>query len=175
MDVSVMGTPRELFDGLYEQYFPRVYAYFSLCFGSDAAEDLAQATFLKLWGFLRQPGRKLPDHFQAWIFRVAVNVKNDYLRKKQRSPQQVEYEEAGRGQILEMEHRTVESLSVEMAFSRLRPGERELLLFKQAGLTSEELGKIYEISPSAVRSRLSAARTHFKSVLREYGVMCDED
>ena len=169
-----MGTPRELFDGLYEQYFPRVYAYFSLCFGSDAAEDLAQATFLKLWGFLRQPGRKLPDHFRAWIFRVAVNVKNDYLRKKQRSPQQVEYEEAGTNSGNGAPDSGI-PVRRNGIFQALRPGERELLLFKQAGLTSEELGKIYEISPSAVRSRLSAARTHFKSVLREYGVMCDED
>ncbi len=136
-----METPQELFDELYGQYFSRVYAYFSICFGSDTAEDLAQATFLKLWDFLRRPGHRLPDHFRAWIFRVAVNVKNDYLRKKQRTPQQIEYEEAGQGQVIEMEHRTMESLSVEMALSRLRPGERELLLFKHAGLTSEELGK----------------------------------
>lgn len=169
-----MDTPREKFDSLYEQYFPRVYAYFSICFGSDTAEDLAQATFLKLWDFLRRPNQRLPDHFRAWIFRVAVNVKNDFLRKKQRTPQRMEYEEARQGQSLEMEPQTVESISVEQALSRLHPGEREILLFKHAGLTSEELGRIYEISPSAVRSRLSVARAHFQRILKEYGVMCND-
>ena len=86
----------------------------------------------------------------------------------------MEYEEARQGQSLEMEPQTVESISVEQALSRLHPGEREILLSKHAGLTSEELGRIYEISPSAVRSRLSVARAHFQRILKEYGVMCND-
>lgn len=171
MVVSLMETPRERFDDLYQQYFPKVYSYFSICFGADTAQDLSQITFLKVWDFLRQPHKKLPDHFRAWIFRVAVNVKNDYLRKKQRIPQQLEYEETYSGQGREMESQTVESLLVEQTLSKLHPGERELLLFKHAGLTSEEIGRIYGISPSTVRSRMSIARTHFQKNLEEYGVI----
>ncbi len=128
MVVSLMETPRERFDDLYQQYFPKVYSYFSICFGADTAQDLSQITFLKVWDFLRQPHKKLPDHFRAWIFRVAVNVKNDYLRKKQRIPQQLEYEETYSGQGREMESQTVESLLVEQTLSKLHPGERTVVV-----------------------------------------------
>ena len=167
-----MQSP-ELFDSLYDRYFSRVFAYFSVCFGSDTAEDLAQTVFLKLWHFLRRPGRVLPDNFKAFIFRVAVNVKNDYLRQKQRSPLSVEYDEERKTQVVELEPGMLDSMSVELALSRLRTEERDVLLLKNAGLNSGEIAKIYGISSSAVRSRLSAARAHFQKILVQYGVKCD--
>jgi DNA-directed RNA polymerase specialized sigma24 family protein len=51
------------FNGIYEQFARKVYAYFSSGFGPDVAEDLSQQTFLMsgaIWkaipGLRRTPG-----------------------------------------------------------------------------------------------------------------------
>ena len=40
----------ELFNQIYEKYYKSIVSYFSRRFDSDEAEDLAQITFMKLWG-----------------------------------------------------------------------------------------------------------------------------
>lgn len=42
----------ELFNQIYEKYYKSIVSYFSRRFDSDEAEDLAQITFMKLWGYL---------------------------------------------------------------------------------------------------------------------------
>lgn len=48
----------------------------------DQAEDLAQETFLKVYGRLDQFDSS--RRFGPWLFRVGVNVTLDYLRRKKR-------------------------------------------------------------------------------------------
>ena len=43
----------ELFNQIYEKYYKSIVSYFSRRFDSDEAEDLAQITFMKLWGYRR--------------------------------------------------------------------------------------------------------------------------
>ena len=42
----------ELFNQIYEKYYKSIVSYFSRRFDNDEAEDLAQITFMKLWGYL---------------------------------------------------------------------------------------------------------------------------
>ena len=163
-----------LFEPIYGLTFRKVYAYMAACFGRGPAEDLTQQVFLKLWDFLQrsdfgQPGgAPEPDNWQAWVFRVAVNVKNDFLRKKQRRGEETEFEDALQNEAREGD--PTEAVAVQTAFASLPAGEREILTMKQIGLSSAEMGELLGVSDSAARSRLAAAKQSFRRKLQENGV-----
>jgi RNA polymerase sigma factor (sigma-70 family) len=165
-------TKTELFDKLYRDFSDRVYAYHSACTGSNNAADLTQQTFLNLWRYINKTQTE-PDNYRAWIFRVAVNVKNDFLRQKQRHPPSLEYNEELDSEICQDDHMT-ETAVVKIALSHLTDGQREVLLLCSMGLNSGETGRALGITASAARSRLVKARLEFKNHLQECGVIIGE-
>ena len=161
----------EEFDRVYGLYFKSVYSYFSLCFSQSDAEDCSQQVFLNVWKSMKKPGGRGPENWKAWVFRLAVNVKNDRFREKysSRDVEELPGETAFGAAEPDMAHK----LAVEQAFKRLTHDERDVLLLKNNGFTSDEIGKLLKISASAVRSRLSAARVRFKGYLNDCGVNVD--
>lgn len=145
-----------LFESLYEKWFSPVFAYFSVCLGNECAEELSQETFMRVWTKCFQSP---PDNWQAWIFRIAVNLKNDFLREK--------YREADLH--IRVENRLCLSgndepdlnIDVKEAFARLSDDEREILSLKAAGFSSEEIGELLGITASGARSRLQRAKKNF--------------
>ncbi len=81
------GEKDAAFDRVYAELFRDVFSYFNVCFGAEAAEDLAQEVFLRVWKTL--DGGKIPDSWRAWVFRCAVNLKNDFLRQKYAGKKQI--------------------------------------------------------------------------------------
>lgn len=71
-------------DALYWEHMPRVYNFFRYRIGdNDIANDLTSTTFTKAWRARHQYQHNL-GVFSAWLFTIARNVANDYLRKVQR-------------------------------------------------------------------------------------------
>jgi RNA polymerase sigma-70 factor (ECF subfamily) len=71
-------------DDIYRQQMPRIYNFFRYRLGSDeVAQDLTATTFTKAW---RARDQYDADRgvFTAWLFTIARNVANDYLRKSMR-------------------------------------------------------------------------------------------
>lgn len=167
------NLPDSVFDSVYSLCFRKVYAYFSAAFGPLLAEDLSQQVFVKLWRYLSKEDAVEPDNWQAWIFRLAINEKNDYLRKKQRTASTSEYNDALENMQLDRRDADEESIAVRQAFACLAQEERELLTLKSIGFTSAEIGALWGISDSTIRSRLSAAKKRFRENLMENGVNCD--
>ena len=161
------------FNGIYDQFARKVYAYFSSGFGPDVAEDLTQQTFLNVWRHLEGNPRMAPDSWATWIFRVAHNVRNDHLRARGYRQPPLPYEDAiataTEGGTDDLEER----IAIRTAFARLLPVEQELLLYKTIGMNSEEIGQILGLSASAVRSRMQKARERFRLLLEENGVETD--
>lgn len=170
---------RSLFETLYTQHHGAVYAYFTACFDRESAEDLTQQTFLQLWRFLLNPGIQTPENWRAWIFRVAVNQKNDYLRLKYRRPISTWIEAIAPSQAPESmgaspDEATELHLAMDTALTALEEGTRDLILLQAAGLNSMELGTLFDLSPSTIRGRLSAARQKLRVLLEENGVKLDD-
>ena len=162
------------FEKLYEQYGSRVYAYFSSCFGGDSAEDCTQQTFLKIWKAMNRPGFFPPYRWNAWIFRIAVNVKNDHLREKLKRGETVSLLESDDPSDDGSEKRLLEQEAVSEALFALKEEDREILIFKYNGLKSAEIGRILGLSSSAARSRIAAAKERFRESLKKRGVDPDE-
>lgn len=158
------------FSAVYSQYYANVYRYFCACFDKIAAEDLTQRVFTSLWRQMQKEDFTEPDNWRAWIFCVAVNLKNDFLRVKQRDgPKSAILEETDTDGADQAEQ-SILRLSVQAAMRSLASADREVLTLKQLGFSSEETGKLLGISASAARSRLSKAKSHFKAALAERGV-----
>lgn len=150
-----------LFEAVYEELFDDVFAYFNLCFGASEAEDLAQEIFLKVWQHTEK--EKPPNSWRAFVFRCAVNLKNDVLRRKYAKANATE---ALLKQTLEpIATDDLEHIGVQNALATLPLEERELLALKSFGFTSDEIGALLEITPSTVRGRLQKAKGHFKEAL----------
>lgn len=162
------GEKDAAFDRIYAELFRDVYAYFNVCFGAETAEDLAQEAFLRVWKAV--DSGKIPDNWRAWVFRCAVNLKNDFLRQKYAG----EKSQTAAEQVLSTQEASPApdgaQLSIQCALARLPAADRELLTLKSFGFTSEEIGEFLKISASAVRTRLQKAKQSFKFSLEKEGV-----
>ena len=72
-------------EALLASFAPRVYGLLLRLVGRpDVAEDLMQETMLRAY---RSFGTYRPEgKFQAWIFRIAVNLARDWIRRRRREP-----------------------------------------------------------------------------------------
>lgn len=159
-----------VFREVFSQYYTPVFRYFAACFDRNAAEDLTQNVFTSVWKQMQDTDFAEPDNWRAWIFRAAVNRKNDHLRQKMRQePTAALYEETDRAGGDESQETDLR-LTVQAAMRALEAADREILTLKQLGFSSEEMGELLAITPSAARSRLMKAKLHFKEKLTEGGV-----
>jgi RNA polymerase sigma-70 factor, ECF subfamily len=71
---------------LVEAYTPRLYGLLvNQCRDKELAEELTQATFVKVVGKLNGTGGyKETGRFEAWLFRIAMNGLRDEMRRRKR-------------------------------------------------------------------------------------------
>ena len=127
------------------------YAHF-LVDDPDAAQDIAQEAFLRLYVHL---GRTGEEPAVAWLFTVAKNLARD-ARRRRRSFEPVEDRvdpNADCGLL---------AATVRDALDRLKPEDRECLyLFYYAELSTDAIAAHLKLPGATVRSRLRRARQHF--------------
>lgn len=148
-----------LFNELYENYYKKVLSYFKKEFDADEAENLTQQTFLQLWSWI--PNMQLVKNKKAYIFRIAKNVRCDRYRQKALMLNTVSLADD-----FEIRDNSVftDDIDFRLSFNTgLTYQDKQLLVMKEQGLSSREIGKILGISSSAVRSRLQTLRGKIKN------------
>lgn len=142
-----------LFGEIYEKYYKKIFRYFRRDFSFDDAEDLTQQTFLQLWGWL--PRADSVRSGGALIYSIARNVRADRYRNTV-----FMLETAAIYDFVEVPDSSsrIDEVETRIALDVLSVKERELLLMKTRGYTSEEIGKEFGISASAARTRLQKIR-----------------
>lgn len=142
-----------LFGEIYEKYYKKIFRYFRRDFSFDDAEDLTQQTFLQLWGWL--PRADSVRSGGALIYSIARNVRADRYRNTA-----FMLETAAIYDFVEVPDSSsrIDEVETRLALDVLSVKERELLLMKTRGYTSEEIGKEFGISASAARTRLQKTR-----------------
>jgi RNA polymerase sigma-70 factor (ECF subfamily) len=164
------GDPAS-FDSAFARYRPRVYSFLvRLSRRRDLAEDLLQETFVRL---ARHAGRLAPDtRLASWLFKVARNLWVSHCRTAAALGQLEDVlaeTEPPRGPT-PFEELAANELQrrLERAVAALPPTYREaILLVGVAELTPAEAAAILEISPEALRQRLSRARGLVDEALAE--------
>lgn len=121
---------------------------------SEIVNDLVQEAFYKAWK--NYAGFKKNSSFRTWVYRIAMNVTYDYLRRK---PQPDQYQEE---ELFDNE------LSYEMrdlitkGLSELKPRQREVfILYYKLGHKQKEIAELLDISEGTVKSRLFHAKEKF--------------
>ena len=152
----------------------------------DAAEDLAQEVFLRIYRSRKRyvPGSK----FSTWLFTIANNVasnaRRSRARRKERNVTPSTGDETGAWsqpsldqmaqaksaflptrQLDKAEMRDVVQLALETLNERQRLA---VLLCKFESMSYIEIGETMGMSPQAVKSLLSRARDNLRDVLEAY-------
>ena len=172
------------FEELMRRYQNRVVGVLAhLVRDRDLAEDLAQDVFLRVYRARKTyvPGSK----FSTWLFTITNNVASNALRSKSRrkevnitpkSPDQsggnpIEHAAlAASGlmptrQLDKSEMAEVVRIAVESLNDRQRMA---VLLAKFEQLSYAEIGEIMDMTPQAIKSLLSRARSNLRDILQPY-------
>ncbi len=132
-----------------------------------AAEDATQETFLRLWthaGSWRDTGAK----FETWLYRVAMNICLDRLRKRGReapedaAPEQIDGTLRADQAMVEDERRAAVQAAVDALPDRQRLA---VTLCHYQELSNIEAAAIMEASVEAVESLLARARRTLRARL----------
>lgn len=131
---------------------------------SNDIDDLVQETFLKAWKSFDKFEKK--SSFRTWIYRIAMNVSYDYLKKNkeeicQFSDDLEDFKEANL-EMTDLVSKGLMTLSLE---------QREAFtLHYQIGLTYLEAGELLDIPEGTVKSRVNSAKKVFINFLKENGI-----
>lgn len=169
------------FDGVYNEFYPRVLRYVSGMIGPDEAEDVTQDIFIKVNRSL--DGFKGESDLSTWIYRIATNTVLDKIRaaSRRRANPIPEAELEAVDQNVWTEERTP-GLDEEIVRSEMNECIREfierlpydyktvMLLSKMDGMKNSEIAEILDISPETVKIRLHRGRARLK---KEFEEGCD--
>ncbi len=131
--------------------------------GNEAdARDAAQETFVAAWRQL--PLLREPEHFDAWLRRIAVNAARMTLRAhRRRRVREIPAAEVG---AIARAKPTDDGRRLSLALRHLSVDQRTLLaLHHLEGRTLAEIAEILAIPVGTVKSRLFAARRALDAAL----------
>jgi RNA polymerase sigma-70 factor (ECF subfamily) len=170
---------------LVTQYERRVY---SIAFGfvrnREDALDLTQDVFVKV--FRNLDGFQGASSFYTWLYRIAVNVCIDHIRRKKRRREDTDYDDTlAHDNAAEMETPVVSSSTgispsrlvvnkelgskISDSLEKLSDAHKEILLLREVeGLSYEELAEVLHIPKGTVMSRLFHARANLQKRLVDY-------
>lgn len=146
----------------------------------EEAADLAQEAFLKAWQGL--PAFQGDSSFATWVYRLAVNVCIDFLRKRKRRQKagavlSLDDGEAGWTEPADWDQdpqRKLEQAELSRAVARglekLPDHHRQILTLRElSGLSYQEIGRTLELDMGTVKSRLARARLALRGILLAEG------
>ena len=129
----------------------------------EDARDVTQETFLR--AFRALSGFKGDAKFSSWLYRIALNLCRDWMRKERRAPlvavpEGVEMEDlAARAEL---------GREVAKAMEHLPPEQRQAIILKEYhGLTFQEIADLMRCPLSTVKTRVYQGLTTLRKQLGE--------
>jgi RNA polymerase sigma-70 factor, ECF subfamily len=174
-----VGGDAESFNQLILRWERPIYALAYRVIGREEdARDVCQETFLR--AFRALPGFKGQAKFSSWLYRIALNLCRDWIRRQRRAPvmQMPEGVEAGEliaeaGPIESIEDlvsRRQLSEVVAEAMKLLPEEQRTAIILKEYhGMTFQEIADLQACPLSTVKTRLYQGLTVLRRHLKEQG------
>lgn len=171
-------TDEITFDGIYREHRGKVLGAVRGVLGYDGeTEDVVQLAFIEIHRSL--PSFRGQSKVSTWVYRIAVNVALQHIRRKQRRrwlSLGATGDEAGRGgatqhQDAEARFATRQVLErVYAAVDRLSEKKRtSWILYEMEGLAPAEISEVLGLPVNTVRSRILAARRAIMETLSGSG------
>jgi RNA polymerase sigma-70 factor (ECF subfamily) len=162
---AVVDEPAPCLEDLVDRYQKRIYAVIYRMTGRHAdTDDLCQEAFLQIFRSL--PRWKPGTNLDSWVYRIAMNVSVDHLRRKGLSKSALERLAAEPG-TADPQGLDRESLAaVREALDQLPPDQKSVVVLRvHEGLSHERIAEIVEAPVPTVRWRLFAALEKLESLL----------
>ena len=133
------------------------------------AEEIAAEAFWKFW---RNPKASAGSYAAAWLYRTAIRMALDELKKEARRLRR-ESAQPNRlpAQTPEEVHAASEERNrVRLVLAALGPRQAELLLLRHSDLSYAEVAAALELNPASVGTLISRAQQAFrKEYVNQYG------
>ncbi|MEW5805810.1 MAG: RNA polymerase sigma factor [Acidobacteriota bacterium] len=140
----------------------------------EDSRDISQLVFIRLWRILKR--FRLEKNFDAWLYRIAVNMSIDYMRTSSGRRDIIPLEDLPEKLLfpaapLFQQERSVVLNEIRNIYNilsrRLTPTQRAIFALKEIdGFDTKEISKIMKIGHSTVRNHLFQARQIMKEGLR---------
>ena len=161
---------------LVKKYEKTVYSFaFKVCRNPEKAQNIMQETFMSMVKSLKQFDGK--SKLSTWLYRITVNHCLMEYRKRKREFVSFDDDDALISESSIADWDSIPSLSIENkelkkvldeAIQKLSPEYRIVFLLRDVeGLSTEETGKITELSVPAVKSRLHRARAFLRKEISQ--------
>jgi RNA polymerase sigma-70 factor (ECF subfamily) len=159
---------RQAFADLYERHKTTIYRYcLRMLHDSNAAEDAAQETFIKMFSNIRSLQKT--ESFLPWLFSIARNEVMMYLRRNRRNGVHSDEYVWDETTPYEMVASAESTEIVQQLLQNLKSEYREVLLLREyEQLSYAQIAEITSTTESSVKSRLFKARKALTSRLKEY-------
>jgi RNA polymerase sigma-70 factor (ECF subfamily) len=174
-----IGGDADSFNELVVRWERPIYALAYRTIGREEdARDVCQETFLR--AFRALPGFRGQAKFSSWLYRIALNLCRDWIRRERRAPMLQPPEEvdvmdlaAAREpseSIEDLVARRDLSRSVERAMARLPEEQKTAIILKEYhGLTFQEIADLVGCPLSTVKTRLYQGLSVLRRELKENG------
>lgn len=176
---SVGGDP-DSFNQLIKRWEKPIYALAYRNLGrEDDARDVCQETFLR--AFRALDGFKGQAKFSSWLYRIALNLCRDWVRRQRRAPVVATpdgvdlVELAGEGEGVERVDEAVARQDLSRAVARamrvLPEEQRAAIVLKEYhGLTFQEIAELLNCPLSTVKTRLYQGLIVLRRELEKSGI-----
>jgi RNA polymerase sigma-70 factor (ECF subfamily) len=178
------GGDIESFNQLIVRWERPIYALAYRVIGREEdARDVCQDAFLRAYRAL--PGFKGQAKFSSWLYRIALNLCRDWIRRQRRAPV-AQLPEDGEATELAAETGPVESIEdlvarrelsamVEDAMSGLSEEQRTAIILKEYhGMTFQEIADMQGCPLSTVKTRLYQGLALLRRRLEQQGQLVPE-
>jgi RNA polymerase sigma-70 factor (ECF subfamily) len=176
-----MGGDKESFNQLVVRWERPIYSLAYRVLGREEdARDVCQDTFLRAYRAL--PGFKREAKFSSWIYRIALNLCRDWMRRQRRAPVMQMPEDADPVGVVG-ERGPAESIEtlvarrelgavVEAAMAKLPEEQRTAIILKEYhGMTFQEIADLQGCPLSTVKTRLYQGLSVIRRQLEAGGQM----
>jgi RNA polymerase sigma-70 factor (ECF subfamily) len=144
----------------------------------EEVDDLSQEVFVRVF---RSLGRfEFDSSLYSWIYRIAVNLCIDEIRKKKirrlipldfMTEKKLEGEKKAKSSLTGSDELLLKEKKemIREALEKLSPLHRTVILLREyQDFSYAEIAKTLRISPQAVKSRIFRAREELRELLKEY-------
>jgi RNA polymerase sigma-70 factor (ECF subfamily) len=142
----------------------------------EDARDVTQETFLR--AFRALAGFKGDAKFSSWLYRIALNLCRDWMRKGRRAPivqipegvevEQLAAERQQTESVEDLAARAELSRGVAAAMEKLPPEQRQAIILKEYhGLTFQEIADLMRCPLSTVKTRVYQGLSTLRKQLGE--------
>lgn len=164
---AIKNSDETAFELLLERYQKKIHRFAYRLLGDvDAANDVAQETFLRFYKLLQDKSEI--KYLAALLYRIAKNCCID-IKRKQRirtiTPEEMPVEYRTAFQVLDEKERQVR---IEKALRKLPENQQLAIVLRHTeSLSYQDIGEVMSISVSAVESLLFRARSKLKKLLEQ--------